>query len=239
MSMSRVAVYSLVALLASAESILAQTVQLPTFNFFGVSTTVSVPDHGTAVMGGNTTSFSGSNSRGLPLLGPTTGPLFNNRGIANGGTASRFSVTAQIHDMDTMDRALLGGMSADEFRQQVRNNTPPARVAGAAAVPQLPGDPNLGPIRGIGHFPGFTCVLRDCPPTPEEIAARDKRQQQAEEQLSMGQAMAARGKVSLAQSYYRMALNNANGDLRNKVLQAQAELSNTAATPAISAAERK
>lgn len=237
--MSRVAAFTIFALFACTESIFAQVVQLPTFRFSGVSTTVSVPDHGTASLGRNTTSFSGSNSRGLPLLGPTTGPLFNNRGIANGGTATRFSVTAQIHDMDAMDRALLGGMSADEFRRQVRNNAPPARVAGPAAVPQPVGDPNLGPIRGIGNFPGFTCVLRDYPPTPEEIAAQHKRQKQAEEQLAMGQAMAARGKISLAQSYYRMALSNANGELWNKVKQAQTELSNTAATPVTSAAERK
>ncbi len=236
--MPRVAAFIIVTLLAGTESLYAQAVQLPTFRFSGVSTTVSVPDHGTASLGGNTTSFSGSNYRGTPLLGPA-GPLFNNRGIANGGTTSNFSVTAQIHDMDAMDRALLGGMSADEFRRQVRNNAPPNRVAAPAAVPQPLGDPNLAPIRAVGNFPGFTCVLRDYPPTPEEIAARDKRQKQAEEQLAMGQAMAARGKVSLAQSYYRMALNNANGELWNKVKQAQAELNNTAATPGTSAAERK
>ena len=238
--MSRVAALSIVALLlAGADSLQAQAVQLPTFRFSGVSTTVSVPDHGTVSLGGNTTSFSGSNYRGTPLLGPTTGPLLNNRGIANGGTTTNFSVTAQIHDMEAMDRALLGGMSADEFRRQVRNNAPAARVAAPAAVPQPLGDPNLGPIQGIGTFPGFTCVLRDYPPTLEEIAARDKRQKQAEEQLAMGQAMAARGRVSLAHSYYRMALNNANGELWNKVKQAQAELNNTAATPVTSAAERK
>jgi len=218
--MPRVIVYSLIAMVASAASTLAQVVQLPTFQFTGVSTTVSVPDHGTASLGGNTTSFSGSNSRGL--LGPT-GPLFNNRGLANGGTTTNFSITAQIHDMDAMDRALLGGMSADEFRRQVRNS--PA----GSGTPRL----TLGPTNAA---PRTTTVTSASSYSEQEIAAQLKRQKQAEEQLVMGQAMAGRGKVSLAQSYYRMALNNANGELRDKVLQAQAELSNTAATPA---AERK
>jgi len=218
--MSRLVVYSLFALLASAGTTRAQTVQLPTFRFFGTSTTVSVPDHGTAVLGGNTTAYSGSNSRGVPLLGPTTGPLFNNRGIASGGSTSQISVTAQIHDMDAMDRALLGGMSADEFRRQVRSNT----VAGSPS-PHL----TLGPATPAARNTAVTSAPYDA---NQEIAAQLKRRQQAEEQLAMGQAMAARGKISLAQSYYRMALNNANGELREKVLQAQSELSNTAATPA-------
>lgn len=217
--MSRFIAYSLLALLACAGSLHAQAVQLPTFRFFGTSTTVSVPDHGTAVIGGNTTAYSGSNSRGVPLLGPA-GPLFNNRGIASGGSTSSISVTAQIHDMDAMDRALLGGMSADEFRRQVRNGTSSGNPASRLT---------LGPANPADK----ASVVTSTPSYSEqEIAAQLKRQQQAEDQLAMGQAMAARGKITLAQSYYRMALNNANGELREQVLQAQAELSNTAATPA-------
>lgn len=207
------------ALLVCAGSTLAQVVQLPTFQFFGTSTTVSVPDHGTAVLGGNTTAYSGSNSRGLPLLGPA-GPLFNNRGIASGGTTSKISVTAQIHDMDAMDRALLGGLSADEFRRQVRSNP-----TAANPVSRL----TLGPTNPAGRVPAASTGPSYA---EQELADQLKRQNQAAEQLAMGQAMAARGKISLAQSYYRMALNNANGELRNLVLQAQAELNNTAATPA-------
>lgn len=217
--MSRIFIYSLIALLISAETTLAQVVQLPTFRFFGTSTTVSVPDHGTAVIGGNTTSYSGSNSRGTPLLGPT-GPLFNNRGIANGGSTSQMSVTAQIHDMDAMDRALLGGMSADEFRRQVRSGSPSGNPASNLT---------LGPANPAARNTAVTSAPNYA---DQEIAAQLKRRQQAEDQLAMGQAMAARGKFTLAQSYYRMALNNANGELRAQVLQAQAELSNTAATPA-------
>jgi hypothetical protein len=225
--MSRLLAYTLFALLVSSGTTIAQVVQLPTFRFFGTSTTVSVPDHGTAVLGGNTTAYSGTNTRGVPLLGPTTGPLFTNRGIASGGSTSNISVTAQIHDLEAMDQALLGGMSAEEFRRQVRSTTPAGNPA-----PRL----TLGPANAAPRPAAAANTAFDA---DQEIAAQLKRQQQAAEQLALGQAMAARGKISLAQSYYRLALHNADGELREKVLQAQSELSNTAATPTLTAPERK
>ena len=221
--MSRSAMFLIVTLFASGGSLPAQVVQLPTFQFFGTSTTVSVPDHGTASLGGNTSAFFGSSYRGTPLLGPA-GPLFNNRGLASGGSSSNIHVTAQIHDFDAMDRALLGGMSADEFRQQVRSAAPNGTPSGIASSRLI-----HGPTNSAGRATTVTSAVRD---DHAELAAQLKQQKQAQEQLAMGQAMAARGKVSLAQSYYRMALNNANGELRTTVLQAQTELSNTAATPA-------
>ncbi len=226
--MLRLSGFICLGLMSSAGSLCAQVVQLPTFQFFGTSTTVSVPDHGTALLGGNTSAFSGSSYRGTPLLGPA-GPLFNNRGLARGSSSSNIHVTAQIHDFDAMDRALLGGLSADEFRQQVRNDASYASSSGNV----LPSRLTLGPANPPGRT---TTVTSGASYSEQEIAAQLKRQQQAAQQLEMGQAMAARGKISLAQSYYRMALNNANGELRTTVLQAQAELSNTAAAPA---AERK
>ncbi len=89
--------------------LLAQTVQLPTFRFFGVTTTVVVPDQGSAVLGGNSTEYSGSQSRGTPLLGgvPFAGPLGQNRGISQGGTTGQMRVTTQIHDLEAMDTAVL------------------------------------------------------------------------------------------------------------------------------------
>ena len=45
-----------VVVLTHAELAVAQVVQLPTFNFFGISTTVSVPDSGAGFVGGNSIS---------------------------------------------------------------------------------------------------------------------------------------------------------------------------------------
>ena len=54
---------------ASASSARAQAVQLPTFRYFTVDTTVSVPDRGGAVLGGVSRASSGTTSRGFAWRG--------------------------------------------------------------------------------------------------------------------------------------------------------------------------
>ena len=49
------------------------TVQLPTFNVTTVQTTVSVPDGGTALLGGINRLSEGSVSRGVPMLNKIPG----------------------------------------------------------------------------------------------------------------------------------------------------------------------
>ena len=59
------------------------TVQLPTFAQTSVSTTVSVPDGGTVLLGGIKRLAEGRNERGMPILGklPYISRLFKNVGI--------------------------------------------------------------------------------------------------------------------------------------------------------------
>ncbi|MCE9605412.1 MAG: hypothetical protein K8U03_10990 [Planctomycetia bacterium] len=75
----------------------ATTVQLPTFNFFTISTTVLVPDSGTAFIGGVGGAGSGTRSNGL-----------GSRAGASGVDAGGMSISVQVHDLRAMDRALLG-----------------------------------------------------------------------------------------------------------------------------------
>jgi len=63
------------------------TVQLPTYNVFGVSTTVSVPDRGSIYLGGVNRSRLGRRSRAT--------------------SAGGVSINATIIDHNAMDRALL------------------------------------------------------------------------------------------------------------------------------------
>ena len=63
------------------------TVQLPTYHYFGVSTTVSVPDRGGLYMGGVNRSRWGRRGRAT--------------------SAGGMSINATIIDHDAMDRALL------------------------------------------------------------------------------------------------------------------------------------
>ncbi|MDX1961547.1 MAG: hypothetical protein SFX18_00250 [Pirellulales bacterium] len=201
----------------------AQTVQLPTFRFFGVSTTVEVPDGGSASLGGNTSSFLGSQTNGVPLLGnnPGLSPLARQRAITQGGTASQISVTAQIHDQEALDTALLG-MPVEEFRRQVAAGKQanvsvgprPGQFAGQHGA--KPGQANRpGPVLPPGR--ASLSMTNNAAPLQSlaEIRARQAmpdpaRQAKYEQHWELAQGAAARGQTKLALAYYRVAANNAN-----------------------------
>lgn len=83
----------------------ATTVQLPTFSFFTISTTVSVPDRGGAFLGGVDRSTGNIHSNGPPGLANRAGAS----GVAGGGV----SVSAQIIDVRAMDKQLLAEAAAE------------------------------------------------------------------------------------------------------------------------------
>jgi general secretion pathway protein D len=74
------------------------TVQLPTFAFTSVTTTVSVPDGGTVLLGGIKRLQEGRNERGLPLLSkvPYVSRLFKNVGIGRTTQSLMMMVTPRI-----------------------------------------------------------------------------------------------------------------------------------------------
>ncbi|MCY2992662.1 MAG: general secretion pathway protein GspD [Planctomycetota bacterium] len=74
------------------------TVQLPTFNFTTVSTTVSVPDGGTVLLGGIKRLSEGRSERGVPLLSkiPYLSRLFKNVGIGRETQSLMMMVTPRI-----------------------------------------------------------------------------------------------------------------------------------------------
>lgn len=88
------------------ETAQAQVVQLPSYNFTTVGTTVSVPDGGAAYLGGIYRLSEGSSTRGAPLV------PFKNRAIGRSASASTMSVTATIIDLAEMDEALLAEAAA-------------------------------------------------------------------------------------------------------------------------------
>ena len=98
-----IALASLQAGIANAQPV--GVVQLPTFQFFSVQTTVSVPDSGGAYLGGVNRSSAYHSHRGFPLMGRE--PLFGGRASARASSAGGMSVHAKIHDMQEMDEALL------------------------------------------------------------------------------------------------------------------------------------
>ncbi|MCH5375482.1 MAG: type II and III secretion system protein, partial [Planctomycetes bacterium] len=80
------------------EVISGTTVQLPTFNFTTVSTTVSVPDGGTVLLGGIKRLSEGRTERGVPMLNklPYINRLFKNVGIGRDTQSLMMMVTPRI-----------------------------------------------------------------------------------------------------------------------------------------------
>jgi hypothetical protein len=81
-----------------AQVIQQQTVQLPTFHYFGVQTTVVVPDRGSIPLGGVT--YGGSTRTRFDRVGP-------NYGYGQFNETLGLSLSATIIDHDEMDRAVL------------------------------------------------------------------------------------------------------------------------------------
>jgi hypothetical protein len=99
----------------------ATTVQLPTFNFFTINTTVNVPDRGSVNLGGIGRSSAATRTNG--------GPGFANRAGGSVNGTSGMSVGVQIHDLAAMDKALLD--EARAAREMQASNAWADRVAQA------------------------------------------------------------------------------------------------------------
>jgi len=86
------------------------TVQLPNFAVTSVSTTVSVPDGGTVLMGGIKRLAEGRNERGMPILSklPYVNRLFKNVGIGRETQTLMMMVTPRIIIQEEEEDRILG-----------------------------------------------------------------------------------------------------------------------------------
>jgi hypothetical protein len=184
-------------------------VQLPTFNYFTVVTTVEVPDSGGGSLGGIGSADSGRIERGIPGLGFR--PFTNtDSGLArNGGNAS---VQAEIQGLDAMDRALLGNDANPTAGKALRNSSPlAADSAGSQSIAALRRQQS-----------------------EESSAAQAQSQQEAQRLFDQASELQAGGKPGVAKVYYRMAARRATGSLRDRAIAALRELS-PSPPPAVSA----
>jgi hypothetical protein len=181
------------------------TVQLPTFNYFTVVTTVEVPDSGGGSLGGIGSADSGRIDRGIPGLGFR--PFTNtDSGLArSGGNAS---VQAEIQDLEAMDRALLGDNANPTAGKAPRNSSPlAADSAGSQSI---------------------AAMRRQ--QAEESSAAQAQSQQEAKRLFDQASELQAAGKPGVAKVYYRMAARRATGSLRDRAVAALRELSQPAST---------
>lgn len=171
------------------------SVQLPTFQYFGTSTTVLVPDRGGAYNGGINRSSYNSRSRGVPLF------PWANRAISRGAAAANTSTHAWIHDHQAMDEALL------QQAAQRRGASEPSLTLNGDEVPDA--DPVLVSAKEFER---------------RQSAAQDKLQAEAMQHLAKAKSMLAEGKPGVAKIYFQMAYRRAEGSLKAEIAAEMKEL---------------
>ena len=201
----------LLAVFAIGASALAQgqaptTVQLPTFRFFTVQTSVSVPDGGGAYLGGMKTARDSSLTRGF-------GP-FRNRGISSDRGAGGMSVHATIIDLKEMDDAILAEAAAgrpgapafdpDAARAELLSRHVGKTFTGASARDAAVLAPLAESVAAI---------------RAENAAAADARAAEAAQYFAKGQAAERQGKPAVAKNYYQMVARRDRGQLQQAALE--------------------
>jgi hypothetical protein len=187
------------------------TVQLPTFRFFTVQTSVSVPDSGGAYLGGINRARDGSASRGfLP---------WRNRGFGMERGGGHATVHATIIDHDELDKALLA--------KAAKHGEAAAIDAKAEAIASHVGHsdtdvPAWKPGSGVLRpepLAGSVAVIR-----AQNAAAADARAAELAVHFAKAQSAEAEGKPVVAKHYYGIVARRAAGDLKQQALDRIAAL---------------
>ncbi len=178
----------------AATAVQGQVVQLPTFNYFTIQTSVLVPDSGRGYLGGVRRGSWGSLSRGVPGFSriPVVSPLFGGRAVGGGGSTNVTSVRATIIDHDELDKAVLAAAGrADRTRRSAAEARP--------ASGQVSSLQSLAEIRR------------------QNAAKKEARQNEAERIFAQGQQAEVDGKYGVARIFYRRAAKTAEGELAQKI----------------------
>lgn len=191
--------------------VFAQAVQLPTYSNFGVNTTVSVPDRGSAYLGGVTRARTGRNEFGTPLL------PFKNRSIGSEYSTSGMRVSAYIHDFEAMDEYLLSqaagraGSSPRPTGQLAKRGTRPE------AASQLSSDPFQLRLQATRTSSAGVAVKSVAELRAANLRENQKLQEEALSWFQRGQGCEASGKTGAARVFYQMAARRATGEFRDLI----------------------
>jgi hypothetical protein len=178
-------------------------VQLPTFRFFTVQTSVSVPDGGGTYLGGMKSARDSSLTRGF-------GPL-RNRGIGSDRGAAGMSVHATIIDLKEMDDAILAEAAAGK--------------PGAAAF-----DPEAARAELLSRHVGktYASVAKSPASAPltgsvaairaQNAAAAEARVAEAAQYFAKAQTAETEGKPAVAKYYYQLVARRDRGPLQEQAL---------------------
>lgn len=182
------------------------TVQLPTFRFFTVQTSVSVPDGGGAYLGGMKTARDSSLTRGF-------GP-FRSRGIGSDRGAGGMSVHATIIDLKEMDDAILaeaaaGRPGAPAFDPDAARAELLARHVGKTFT-----SASAREASAPAPLTGSVAAIR-----AENAAAAEARSSEAAQYFAKAQSAEGDGKPAVAKYYYQMVARRDRGQLQQLSLE--------------------
>lgn len=201
---------------ASAQQ--STTVQLPTYSFFTTNSTVSVPDRGSAYLGGVSRAASGRNEFGSGLL------PFRNRSFGTERSASNASVSVYIHDFEAMDEYLLSRPTSGRSLEPLVAGQQPATGRFAAPARDVPRRPRpFGgafplPTDGMAsRVPGGAAAMSVEELRAERVRLEKSRGEEALKWLERGRTAEASGKTNVARVYYQMAARRATGDLKDQI----------------------
>ncbi|HEX5105410.1 MAG TPA: hypothetical protein VFV87_16440 [Pirellulaceae bacterium] len=198
-------------LLVASSSVFGQaqvptTVQLPTFRFFTVQTSVSVPDGGGTYLGGMKSARDSSLTRGF-------GP-FRNRGIGSDRGAAGMSVHATITDLKEMDDAILaeaaaGRPGAAAFDPDAARAELLSRHVGKTFTSASPAEASEP-----APLPGSVAAIR-----AQNAAAAEARAAEAAQYFAKAQTAEGEGKPAVAKYYYQMVARRDKGALQQQALE--------------------
>jgi len=175
--------------ISPAAAQLPATVQLPSFSYFGVDTSVSVPDRGSMSLGGV-----GRSSMGSTAFGPVLGP--RSRSFSRQMSASSTTVNATIHDFNAMDRQLLD-QAQKSYGKSPRAATRTARGEASSAA--------TGPAGSVAEARRWYA------------AEQSAQERDAVKYMDQAERAAARGKPHVARVLYQMAERRASVDLKAEI----------------------
>jgi hypothetical protein len=192
------AIVSLWASRATGQGAVPTTVQVPTFHYFTSTGSVLVPDGGDVVLGDVDGATLGRIEQGIPGL--PSRPLTNSS-IGSGVVTGNVSVSAQIHDFEAMDQALLGKTSND------------------AIHPPLARGEYLDSARRDGVSLQSVAVLR-----AKQAAEDADRDREAAAALARGRELQVAGKLGVAKIYFQTATKQStpSGEVHKQAVAALA-----------------
>jgi hypothetical protein len=173
------------------------TVQLPTFSFFSVSTTVMVPDGGGTYMGGMRRASDGYTKFRAPFL-PGARAAGSERSVVG------MYVRAYIHDLDAMER---------ELGTASRRGEPDPVVVGARAARE-PDHPLARQLAATRQDERAEALKSVADIRRQKQAEKAKDDEEVRLLVERGDEALAAGNVSDARVFFTLASRKADAQLR-------------------------